>query len=56
MHYDVRNSIEQNGVIEISDYWIFDYLKQFLGDKNDEISPLKSIKKNSRRDSASRMN
>ena len=56
IHYNVRNFIESNGVIEIDhppyspdlapcDYWLFDYIKQHLGDQQDEKSLIKSITK-----------
>ena len=56
IHFNVRKFIESNGVIEIDhppyspdlapcDYWLFDYIKQRLGDENDASSLLKSITK-----------
>ena len=56
IHFNVRKFIESNGVIEIDhppyspdlapcDYWLFDYIKQRLGDENDANSLLRSITK-----------
>ena len=57
IHYDGRNFIESIWGIEINhppysqdlapcDYWLFDYIKQRLGDEQNEKSLKKSIKKN----------
>ena len=56
MHFSVRQFIDSNGAIEIDhppyspdlapcDYWLFDYIKQRLGDENDANSLLRSITK-----------
>ena len=56
IHFNVCKFIESHGVIEIDhppylldlapcDYWLFQYIKQSLGDENDANSLLRSITK-----------
>jgi len=64
LNYDERNFIESNGIIEINhppysldlaliDYWLFEYIKQRLGDERLSRKVTYEINnKNSRRDSA----